>query len=275
MQAETRTTSNSDDIVVMEKFVEQQGKAAKAAGKEPTADDVFALQGVIMKMSRGGMFAAGLPNSCDKHYAGKGVKLNTPDTPVFWYRPEKSETYRVIYADLTVKSVSQAPTSTPTTGETQPANSQAQQTLDKAISMGADIPPDKRPLVLRILNLNEMDAVEGLRLFATWSGGRYPTSLDGKTLMKEAEGWAKRNKIAKPQKDESVPLILCIGFHDKLLRENKEPKYFGDRITRDDAKKVLLRWKRDRTTYRVIYGDLTMGEADAVRLAELEQSATP
>ena len=39
------------------------------------------------------------------HYAGSGVKLGDADTAIFWYRPEGSETYRVIYGDLTVKDV--------------------------------------------------------------------------------------------------------------------------------------------------------------------------
>ena len=35
-------------------------------------------------------------------YRGKGVQLGETETPIFWYRPEKSETYRVIYGDLHV-----------------------------------------------------------------------------------------------------------------------------------------------------------------------------
>jgi len=35
-----------------------------------------------------------------RHYAGQGVKLDAPNTVVFWYQPEGKETYRVIYADL-------------------------------------------------------------------------------------------------------------------------------------------------------------------------------
>jgi outer membrane lipoprotein-sorting protein len=41
----------------------------------------------------------------DWHYAGKGVKLGDANTPIFWYRPKDSKTYRVIYGDLTVKDV--------------------------------------------------------------------------------------------------------------------------------------------------------------------------
>jgi hypothetical protein len=39
------------------------------------------------------------------HYAGAGVKLGDANKAVFWYQPEGSSTYRVIYGDLTVKDV--------------------------------------------------------------------------------------------------------------------------------------------------------------------------
>ncbi len=37
---------------------------------------------------------------------GKGVKLDTPEVPIFWYKPTDSEKYQVLYADLSVKEVS-------------------------------------------------------------------------------------------------------------------------------------------------------------------------
>ena len=33
------------------------------------------------------------------------VKFGDADSPVCWYRPDGSDTYRVIYGDLTVKDV--------------------------------------------------------------------------------------------------------------------------------------------------------------------------
>jgi hypothetical protein len=36
---------------------------------------------------------------------GKDVKFGDGESPVCWYRPDGSETYRVIYGDLTVKDV--------------------------------------------------------------------------------------------------------------------------------------------------------------------------
>jgi len=39
-------------------------------------------------------------------YAGQNVPFGDSRTPIFWYRPQGSATYRVIYADLSVKDVS-------------------------------------------------------------------------------------------------------------------------------------------------------------------------
>jgi hypothetical protein len=53
------------------------------------------------------LFVAKLPKESNWRYAGNGVKVNTPDTPIFWYRPAGSQTYRVIYADLTVREMTE------------------------------------------------------------------------------------------------------------------------------------------------------------------------
>jgi len=59
-----------------------------------------------MTFGRGMIFFQQLaPYGIDWHYAGKGVKLGDANTPIFWYRPKDSKTYRVIYGDLTVKDV--------------------------------------------------------------------------------------------------------------------------------------------------------------------------
>lgn len=55
-----------------------------------------------MTLAKGMLFEMSLKN---QHYAGNGVKLGEADKAIFWYRPEGSETYRVIYGDLSVKDV--------------------------------------------------------------------------------------------------------------------------------------------------------------------------
>ena len=61
------------------------------------------------KLQRGIMFALQLPPEADAHYAGKGVLPGAVNTPIFWYRPKDSQTYRVIYADLSILDMDVSP----------------------------------------------------------------------------------------------------------------------------------------------------------------------
>ena len=65
----------------------------------------------MTKISRGFSFSTllGIDSDADAHYAGKGVKLNDKDRPIFWYRPKGTDSYRVIYADLSVQEQAVAP----------------------------------------------------------------------------------------------------------------------------------------------------------------------
>ncbi len=50
-------------------------------------------------------FTVFFPGEGEWTYRGKGVRLGETETPIFWYRPKGSETYRVIYGDLHVEDV--------------------------------------------------------------------------------------------------------------------------------------------------------------------------
>lgn len=52
-----------------------------------------------------GMMFTQILNEMEWHYAGEGVKLGDAQTPILWYRPNGSQTYRIIYGDLSVKDV--------------------------------------------------------------------------------------------------------------------------------------------------------------------------
>ena len=64
---------------------------------------------IQIPLQRGLFFAFALSAEANAHYAGKGVSLGAADTPIFWYRPTGSKTYRVIYADLSVRDVDTPP----------------------------------------------------------------------------------------------------------------------------------------------------------------------
>ena len=42
---------------------------------------------LVMKCGRALGFLRDLQPENDSHYVGKGVKLDTPDRPIFWYKP--------------------------------------------------------------------------------------------------------------------------------------------------------------------------------------------
>ena len=58
-----------------------------------------------MKFAHGWIFFRLLKPENDWHYVGKGVKFGDAESPVCWYKPTGSQTYRVIFGDLTVKDV--------------------------------------------------------------------------------------------------------------------------------------------------------------------------
>jgi len=63
---------------------------------------------LAMNLGPGFIFVQLLKAENDWHYVGKNVKFGDSESPVCWYRPEGSETYRVIYGDLSVKDVAPA-----------------------------------------------------------------------------------------------------------------------------------------------------------------------
>jgi len=56
-----------------------------------------------MRMYRGIMFVTQLPAGSNWRYAGENVSYGEAETPIFWYKSAGSETYRVIYGDLSIR----------------------------------------------------------------------------------------------------------------------------------------------------------------------------
>jgi len=82
----------------------EMAKAGKFHSEKPMEQEELLKQ--TMKMSRGMMFVMTLPAESNWRYAGENVTFGDAQTPVFWYRPEGSKDYRVIYGDLSVKDIS-------------------------------------------------------------------------------------------------------------------------------------------------------------------------
>jgi outer membrane lipoprotein-sorting protein len=73
-------------------------KVTEAGLDEPT-------KAWVARIGQGIGLVWAMPPDSDARYLGKGVQLGQADRPIFRYRPQGSQTYRVIYGDLTVKDV--------------------------------------------------------------------------------------------------------------------------------------------------------------------------
>jgi outer membrane lipoprotein-sorting protein len=92
----------------MEALEEKKGLKFKDKAPDPSDPQIREFMQNLTMVNRGIiMFAHGLPEDADWHYAGQNVKFGDADTAIFWYRPQGSDTYRVIYGDLSVQDVAQ------------------------------------------------------------------------------------------------------------------------------------------------------------------------
>ncbi len=62
-----------------------------------------ALMEYTTKISRGNAFVMFEQPKSQWHYQGGGVKLGDTKTAIFWYKPQESDTYQVLYGDLRVQ----------------------------------------------------------------------------------------------------------------------------------------------------------------------------
>jgi hypothetical protein len=124
-------------------------------------------------------------------------------------------------------------------------------------------------------------AIKGLRTFARISGGQYPSSLDLMTTMKEAGEALRKSLLEDPNRDPNTPLTTeevmpklveiqaTSLFYAKLVKDGNDVTYCGT-VTTEFPHAVLMHWKISEDKYRVIFADLTVEDASAERLAELQ-----
>ena len=89
---------NLEDIVKIGPKLEKELKKAGLTEEQQTH--------IGLKWAQGLVFLRFFKGQGQWHYAGQGVKLGDADSPIFWYQPQKSETWRVVYGDLRVEDIS-------------------------------------------------------------------------------------------------------------------------------------------------------------------------
>ena len=90
---------NLEDIVKIGPKIDQAFKQANLTKQQETE--------IAMRWGQGLVFIRFFKGQGQWHYAGIGVELGDGNTPIFWYQPKGSETWRVIYGDLTVEDAAE------------------------------------------------------------------------------------------------------------------------------------------------------------------------
>jgi len=88
---------NLEDIVKIGPKFDQGLKRANLTKQQETE--------IALRWGQGLVFIRFFKGQGKWHYAGKGVTLGDSQTPIFWYQPKDSPTWRVIYGDLRVEDV--------------------------------------------------------------------------------------------------------------------------------------------------------------------------
>lgn len=229
-------------------------------------------QRLTQKYMQGVMFYSTLGAQNDSHYVGGGVKLGTPNRPIFWYKPTGADKYRVIYADLSVKEAAPAETEHfPKAPE-----GYTPQTRNIGVSVG-----------------NEKDLIETLRFYAAQQKGLLPPSLDARDVEsgikapfeKEIEAKFGTSREAKTKALQDVEFMMthmdlgmimkcgrALGFVRDLKPEN-DAHYAGKDVKLGTPDRPIFWYKPTGSgKYRVIYADLGAKDMAPDDVAKLPQA---
>jgi hypothetical protein len=101
--AETFGDGRFPDGVALEDYLKQGAQIEKRFYELGLSPDEQTVLGT--KLSKYVLFMRFFKGEGKWYYRGKGVQLGEAETPIFWYRPRGSTTYRVIYGDLHVEDI--------------------------------------------------------------------------------------------------------------------------------------------------------------------------
>lgn len=138
--------------------------------------------------------------------------------------------------------------------------------------------PEDYELVADVeLSADEKSVVQGLGFFAEYVRGRYPSDLSAMTMTRELRAGLLATFGGNPpwppkpgDAQRAMSLEMSIRFYAGLVIENKDPAYYGSKVTTEFPHAVLMRWKIEDDKYRIIFADLTARDVTAGELAQLE-----
>ncbi len=227
---------------------------------------------LTQKHMKGMMFYGMLKPENDSHYVGGGVKLGTPNRPIFWYKPTGTDKYRVIYADLSVKEATSAEIKS--FPEASKGYTEEMRSIDAAIE-------------------DEKHFIEMLRVYAAAQNGLLPLTLDASDvesgikapMEKEIEAKYGKSREARMKAMQDVefmkrfmaPAMKCgrgFGFLRDLKPEN-DSHYAGKDVKLGTPDRPIFWYKPTGSDkYRVIYADLSVKDMTPDDVKKLPEAKT-
>ena len=229
-------------------------------------------QKLMQMQQQGTLFYGMLKPENDSHYVGGGVKLGTPDRPIFWYKPTGADKYRVIYADLSVKEASPAEIK--------------------------DFPKASEDYTVEMMNINaavqdEKHLIDMLRVYAAQQNGLLPPTLNANDVesgikapfekeveakygstSREAKMKAMQDaEFMKPYMGSAMKCGRGLHFLHGLKPEN-DSHYAGKNVKLGTRDRPIFWYKpTGADTYRVIYADFSVKEMTAEEAKQLPEAA--
>ena len=123
--------------------------------------------------------------------------------------------------------------------------------------------------------------VDGLSLFAEFSGGSYPSEMTAMKVVQELQehliavwGGEPEEEPGKEFLQHVMNLQTGAMMFGGLKKDGKDPAYYGNIVTAEFPHAVLMRWQTDDDAgnYNVILGDLTVKIVTAEELEKLESA---
>ena len=114
-------------------------------------------------------------------------------------------------------------------------------------------------------SVTEEDLIKGLGLFAKYGGGAFPKSLMvSPEMVKQLMDLGKLKKISEEEGKEFGARVQKVMMFQMKAMQGGEFVYAGEGVKLGDKAPPILWYKaKDAKTYRVIYGDLHVEDAQA------------
>ena len=238
---------------------------------ELSAEQQQQLMEACVKLQRGAIFIGLLPKDADVHYAGKNAWLGMADRPIFWYRPQETAAYRVVYADLSVRQAD-APPSMPA-ALPEPGRPQGDCTIAvKVVAEATGNPvPDARVHLFYPPTSHAMFAStdnDGTHIFESMSPGPYSLQIINAIGYQDAQydperkghPWAMFSlKEGEGRREIVLKLKQACRISGKVVDENGT-------VPEDAGQLLVSAWFRagDREGYRNKYAAVNTSDCSYV-----------